>query len=192
MARKKLRYLLFDFPGDHEVDRSMSTECETVHALLINRGLGSRAKLLKFSSKESLCKLSPYQYDPKFVHISCHASRKSVGLLGSSVTWKYLATEILKPRLKPLANGETRILFLSCCKSSSAKGSIKRHIPGYFTGIYYFKPKFVLFADSLTVAGMFYRKKHLKNPHAALVKGINTFFGEKLIAYVGLGARGHL
>ena len=39
MARKKLRYLLFDFPGDHEIDYSMSTECETVHALLIKESI---------------------------------------------------------------------------------------------------------------------------------------------------------
>lgn len=183
MGRKKLRFLLFDFPGDHEVDHSISTECETIHALLVNRGLGSRAKLLKFSSKESLEKLSTYKYEPRFVHVACHASRKSVGLLGGSVTWKYLAAETLKPRLKPLDKGESRILFLSCCNSASAKDSIKRYMPGYFTGIYYFVPKKVLFADSLTVAGMFYRKKRLANPQQAIVKDINTFFDEDLLTY---------
>ena len=54
---------------------------------------------------------------------------------------------------------------------------------GYFTGIYHFHPKTVKFADSLTVAGMFYRKKSLARPHAAVVKSINDFFGEKLFAY---------
>lgn len=183
MARKKLRYLLFDFPADHEVDSSISTECEIVKALLVNRGLGSRAKLLRLSSKDSLSKIPNYVYDPKFVHVATHGTRKSIQLLGGSISWKDFAQQVLRPRLKRLKRKQTRILFLSCCSSMSAKNSISRHMNGYFTGIYYFRPKTVKFADSLTVAGMFYRKKSLARPRAAVVKSINDFFGEKLFAY---------
>ncbi len=153
MARKKLRYLLFDFPADHEVDSSISTESETVKALLMNRGLGTRAKLLRFSSKNSLGNIPNCRYDPKFVHVATHGTRKSIQLLGGSISWRYFAERVLKPRLKPLEETESRILFLSCCSSTSAKNSIAKYMKGYFTGIYHFRPKSVKFADSLTVAG---------------------------------------
>jgi hypothetical protein len=186
MARKKLRFLMFDFPGDHEVDVALPTECELIKALLTNRGLGSRLKLMKFSSGESLKKLQNYKYDPKFIHISGHGGPYSLGLIGGSIRWKNLCDDVLTRLLNPLEEEKTRVLFLSCCHSRDGVDIIKNEMPEYFTGAYFYNNEIVPFATSITISSMFYRKKILKNPHAAICKGINTFFNKKLLSYVSI------
>lgn len=186
MARKKLRFLMFDFPSDHEVDVALSTECELIKALLTNRGLGSRLKLMKFSSNESLKKLPNYKYDPKFVHISGHGGTNSLGLIGGSISWNKLCDDVLTKLLDPLEGEETRVLFLSCCHSKDGIDVIKNKMPNYFTGAYFYKPEIIAFATSITISSMFYRKKLLKNPHAAICKNINNFFNKAFLGYVSI------
>jgi hypothetical protein len=67
--------LLFDSP--------LPTECEVIWALLINRRLGSRVKLITASTERRLEKLPCYRYEVQFVprfgvsaHPNCRTPRK--------------------------------------------------------------------------------------------------------------------
>jgi hypothetical protein len=184
-GRKPLRFLLLDLPSDHEIDSGLATECTTIAALLHNRGLGSRLKHLRISTKASFSSLPYYAYDPKFIHLSCHASSTGVGVLGGEISWKEFAKE-LKAILMPLQGEERRILTLSCCHSKSAATNLASHLSGYLTGIYYFNVKEVPFSDSLTVWCMYYLNKELDNPHGAIKDKINTFFDTKILLFKDL------
>lgn len=179
MARKKFRFMLLDLPDDDEVEGSLSSECEIVRAILASRGLGSRVKHYRFTSLESLDRPASYEYDPKFVHISGHGGQHSVSLLGGHVTWSDLAEDFLAPRLKVLEGEETRILFVSTCFSEHGVDRIFEKIADRFTGAYYFSEDSVPFADALTAAAMFYRRKELNRPHQKILKSINSYFGTK-------------
>ncbi len=177
MTRKKIRFMLLDFPDDEEVDASLSTECEIIKAILVSRRMGGRIKHMRFSSLDSLERVPNYEYDPKFVHISGHGADGYLSLLGGNAPWTDIAEDILAPRLKPLVGVETRILFVSTCHSSAGVDRILNLIPDRFTGAYYFSTDSVPFADALTVASMFYRKKMLNDPHEHVLAAINGYFG---------------
>jgi hypothetical protein len=133
MPRRKYGFLLFDFPSDHEVDLALPTECEVIWALLINRRLGSRVKLIKASTERRLEKLPRYRYEVQFVHIGGHGSPSQLGLLGGSVGLRK-AARLITERLHPLARGQQRILCLSCCHSRAAFERMRPRLKGYFTG----------------------------------------------------------
>lgn len=181
-GRKPLRFLLLDLPSDHEIDSSLATECTTIAALLHNRGLGKRLKHFKLTTEKSFGCLPYYTYEPQFIHLSCHASSREIWLLGGSMTWKSFSDK-LKSILAPLSVGERRVLTLSCCHSTSGAKHLSTHLEGYLSGIYYFREKEVLFADSLTVWCMYYLNKKLNKPHEAIKDSINTFFGETVLLF---------
>jgi hypothetical protein len=85
MARQKYGFLLFDFPSDHEVDLALPTESAVVWALLMNRDLGTRVKLIKATTESRLKGLPRYRYAVQFVHVAGHGSPSSFGLLGGSI-----------------------------------------------------------------------------------------------------------
>ncbi len=181
-GRKPLRYLLLDFPSDHEVDGSLATECSVINALLTNNELGTRTKHFRLSSLASFKKLPNYSYDPKFVHVACHGGPKGIGLIGGWVPWQEFAKE-MKAILQPLGTTHRRILTLSCCHSRTGATELKTHLTGYFTGIYHFTQKKVPFAQAFVVWTMFFLEKELKHPHEAIKKRINTFFETPTISY---------
>lgn len=183
MARKHLRYIFLDLPGDHEIDLSLPTESAVLHGLLTNLGRGARSKVFRCSSKDSLSKLPNYHYDPKFVHLSCHASKKQIGLVGDSISWETFANKHLKPLLNELETDHKRILFLSCCRASDGVKALKPHLSKYFTGAYFFSTETISFADSLLASAMFYKLKPLNNPHIKILKRINEFFAKKILYY---------
>src|SRR6266498_3272362 len=179
-GRKHLRYLLLDFPSDHEVDGWLATECSVISALLTNNGLGTRTKHFRLSSLASFRKLPNYLYDPKFVHVACHGGPKGIGLIEGWVAWETFAKK-LKSVLHPLETSHRRILTLSCCYSPNGAAELNTHLSGYFTGIYHFTQKKIHFADAFVVWTMFFLKKELHNPHEAIKNRINTFFGTSTI-----------
>ena len=60
---------------------------------------------------------------------------------------------------------------------------LSKHLIGYFTGIYFFRPKTIGFGDALTCWCMFYLKKDLKNPHSGIREPINTFMATNILGY---------
>lgn len=186
-GRKPLRYLLLDFPSDHEVDGSLATECSVINALLANNDLGTRTKHFRLSSLASFKKLPYYSYDPKFVHVACHAGPAGIGLIEGWVTWRKFAEE-LKAILQPLEADHRRILTLSCCHSPAGATELKAHLKGYFTGIYHFHKDKVPFAQAFAVWTMFFLKKDIKNPHEKIRLRINTFFETDTIEYSAVSA----
>jgi hypothetical protein len=177
MGRKKIRFMLLDLPDDDEVENSLSSECEIVKAILASRGMGTRIKHFRFTSLGSVGDRDRYEYDPKYVHISGHGSTDGISLLGGEISWLDLAEDFLAPRLKVLEEGETRILFVSTCFSEPGLNRLLDMLSDRFTGAYYFNGDTVPFADALTAAAMFYRRKDLDRPHAKVLKGINGYFG---------------
>jgi hypothetical protein len=182
MPRQKYGFLLFDFPSDHEVDLALPTECEVVWALLINRRLGARVKLIKATTEARLKQLPRYRYAVQFVHVGGHGSPDSFGLLGGSISLRK-AARLITGSLHRLPRREQRILCLSCCHSQEAFERIRPHLRGYFTGCYYFRRKFVTFAQSLTTWSMFYYRKELRRPHRKIVERINSFFNEDVLEF---------
>lgn len=182
MPRQKYGFLLFDFPSDHEVDLALPTECEVVWALLVNRELGTRVKLIKATTKARLEQLPHYRYAVQFVHVAGHGSSTSFGLLGGSIRLQK-AARLISESLHRLRRHEQRILCLSCCHSQAAFELIRPQLNGYFTGCYYFRPKRVTFAQSLTTWSMFYYRKDLRRPHRKIVKRINDFFDEEVLEF---------
>lgn len=177
MARKKTRFMLLDLPDDDEVENSLSSECEIVKAILTSRSLGTRIKHFRFTSLKSLEDHDIYEYDPKFVHISGHGSKDGISLLGGEVSWRDLAEGFLLPRLAALEPEQTRILFVSTCFSEHGVNRLLDFLHDRFTGVYYFNGDEVPFADALTVAAMFYRRKELNRPHQKVLNSINGYFG---------------
>src|SRR5262245_6759171 len=186
MARQKFGFLLFDFPSDHEVDFALPTESEVVWALLINRDLGARVKLIKASTESRLKGMPRYRYGVQFVHVAGHGSPSSFGLLGGSIGLRK-AARLITGSLHRLREGEQRILCLSCCHSHAAFERMRPYLRKYFTGCHYFRRKRVSFAESLTTWSMFYYRKDLRRPHRKIVERINTFFGEDVLEFGNIG-----
>ncbi len=182
MPRRKYGFLLFDFPSDHEVDFALPTESEVVWALLVNRHLGSRVKLIKATTEERLKRLPRYQYGVQFVHVGGHASSSSLGFIGGSIGLRK-AARLITGSLRKLPSREQRVLCLSCCHSKAAFKGMLPELRGYFTACYYFRRKVVTFAQSLTTWTMFYYRKDLHRPHRKIVDRVNEFFGEEVLAF---------
>jgi hypothetical protein len=187
MPRKRYGFLLFDFPSDHEVDLALPTECEVVWALLINRRLGSRVKLIKATTEERLERLRPYKYAVQFVHVAGHGSPTRLGLLGGSIGLRK-AARLITGSLRRLRSGEQRVLCLSCCHSKAVFEQMRPRLSGYFTGCYYFSSNIVLFDQSLATWAMFYYRKDLHRPHRKILERVNRFFGEEVLAFDSVDA----
>ena len=79
---------------------------------------------------------------------------------------------------KQFKAGDTRILFVSTCFSENGVDRILAELPDRFTGAYYYSEEAVPFADALTAAAMFYRRKQLNDPHERVLRSINGYFGK--------------
>ena len=61
MAKRKIGYLIFDLPSDHEVEESLSTECDSIQAIISNKGMAARVKRIKVASPVKIHVLSNIQ-----------------------------------------------------------------------------------------------------------------------------------
>ncbi len=185
MARKPFGFLFLDCPSDHEIEGVLTTECDTIGALLKNRGLGTRVRdPFRFTTAESFEAVlgRTYKLRPTFVHVAGHGSRGGLGLIGATVPWRQVG-RTLRHLVAPLEAGEKRILCLSCCYSGTAKRSLGPGMHRYFTGVYYFRPTTIGFDTSLTVWSMFYLKKTLDRPECKIVESINGFLEDDVLGF---------
>jgi hypothetical protein len=182
MPRPRYGFLLFDLPSDHEVDLALPTECELIHALLVNRRLGSRVKLIKASTSKRLEDLPAYQFQVQFVHLAGHGGPSGAGLIGGYIGWRRIA-RIVTSTLHRLSAGHQRILCISSCHSREGLKAMKPKLRGYFTGCYFFEHRKVSFATTLATWTMFYYRKELHRPHRRIVDRVNSFFGKEVLAF---------
>ena len=182
MAKKKMGYLIFDLPSDHEVEESLSTECDTIQAIISNKGMAARVKRIKVASPERFMAYPTYKYQVQFVHLACHGGKSGIGMLGGNLKWADVAKQIIR-HLKPLTSKQKRVMCFSCCYSKYGFNRTKKHFKDYFSGAYYFTEEKIGFSTSITSWSMFYLKKKLSRPHGAIVKAINEFMKSEIITF---------
>ena len=182
MSKPKLGYLLFDLPSDHEIEGTLTTECQTIEAIIHNNGMPARVKRICVASTERFMSYPTYKYSVQFVHLACHGGKKGIGMLGGHVAWKEVANQVTK-HLQPLSTGKQRVICFSCCHSKEGFNQTRSALASYFTGAYLFAETEVPFAQTVTVWAMFYLKKQLTKPHEAIVQSVNDFIGEKLLIF---------
>jgi hypothetical protein len=67
MAKRKMGYLIFDLPSNQEVEGSLSTECDTIQAIISNKGMAAQVKRIKVASPERFMSYPTYKYQVQFV-----------------------------------------------------------------------------------------------------------------------------
>lgn len=184
--RDKIRFLLLDFPADHEVDDFLLTESQVIKSLLSNAG--NRTRLIRCSSMK---RFKEVKWRPMpavtYVHIAGHGNPLAIEMIDGKIPWPTLAKK-LKIAMPPLKKGQKRVLTLSCCFSENAFKLLKKDLVGHFTGCYRINRKRANFDDAMTVWLMFYNRKRLDLPHGAIVEKVNSFFARKkdLLAFHGV------
>lgn len=121
----------------------------------------------------------------RYVHLGGHGSKSGIAFIGGSVKWQDVAKKLVKFFPK-LADGEQRVLTLSCCHSTAGVAVMKPFLKGHFTAIYHFKSEEIGFSHAMTIWSMFYLKKKLSRPHGAIMKDVNTFMGSEVLGGVAL------
>lgn len=183
-GRPKFGYFIFDCPSDHEIDGKLLSEADAIRAVLANRTLGTRLKQVICTTPASFRSTSPRRYAGiKFVHIGGHASKTSLAFIGGTVGWRDVADKLVALFPK-LADGEQRVLTLSCCYSRNAVTTMKPVLKKHFTAVYHFASDDAEFSTAITTWSMFYLKKELKHPHQALRDEINKFMGNDVLRFV--------
>lgn len=182
MSKPKLGYLLFDLPGDHEVEAALATECKVIESLIHNMRMQARVKRICVASTEKFKKYPTYRYHVQFVHLACHGGKNGVGMLGGRMKWADVATQITK-HLHKLKDGQKRVMVFSCCYSADGFRATRAALKGYFSGAYYFSKEKIPFSYAITIWAMFYLKKNLSNPHGAIVKAVNDFLGANILVF---------
>jgi len=185
-GRPRFGFLVFDCPSDHEIDGSLVTESETIRAVLANRNLGSRLKVVRVSTVKSVEALPNRAYSGvRYVHLGGHGSLSGLDLVGGRIKWPDVAKTITSV-LPTLKEKEQRVLTLSCCYSEQGVLAMKLHLKGYFSAAYHFVPITIGFSQAITVWSMFYLKKKLRRPHGAIAQDINAFLKEDILAFVAI------
>ena len=182
MPKPQLGYLLFDLPGDHEIEAALATECKVIESLIHNLNMKARVKRICVASTDKFKSYPTYKYRVQFTHLACHGGKSGIGMLGGTMSWADVAKQIVR-HLHKLKTDEKRVMVFSCCHSEDGFKATKKTLSGYFTGAYYFKREKIPFAYAITVWTMFYLKKRLSKPHSAIVKSINDFMGEEILAF---------
>lgn len=182
-GRPTLGFLLIDLPSDHEIERNIVRECQVISAILSNRGLGGRTKIITATSVENFGGAGWRSYKGiGFVHLATHGSRAGIGLIGGTLEWRVVANRLIAVA-PPLRSNQKRVLCLSCCYSEAGFKRLRPHLKGHFTHVYHFADEKIGFATAMTVWSMFYRKKSLARPIRAVVKRINEFFERDTIVF---------
>jgi hypothetical protein len=179
-GRPPFSFVLIDLPSDHEIEGNIISEIDMIKALLHNRGFGSRIK--SFRATNNFPNIPRAYNEVGFVHLATHGSEQGVSLIGRHMKWREVA-DSLKTIVPPLKMGQTRILSLSCCYSRHGYNALKLLLVKHFTGFYYFEPTKIGFATAMTVWSMFYLKKSIEKPAAAVAKAINKFFEDDVLVY---------
>ena len=182
-GRPAFSFLLIDLPSDHEIDNSLSTECQIIGAILHNRRFGSISKTVRTTTVEGFNEL-PWRPYPKvgFVHLAAHGGKRGIGLIGGEASWSTVA-QALRKAAPALGRDQKRVLTLSCCYSGNAYNALKPLLSNHFTGAYHFHEKKIGFAKAMTVWAMFYHRKIIDRPLIKVVEPINEFFGDDVIVY---------
>ena len=177
-----IEYVLLDNPSDHEVDDGVVTECDVIRAILSNRGLGKKVKLVRSSTTTRFTSQEQATMSVKFVHLAGHGNQIGLGLIGGSVGWTDVAKEV-KALAKPLAIGRSqRVLCVSCCYSKEAARTMSTQLSTHFTAMYYFTEEKIEFAKAMAVWSLFYLEKNFQSPEGAIVDRINRFFDHEVLA----------
>lgn len=182
MAKPQLGYLLFDLPGDHEVEAALATECKVIEALIHNMNLKARVKRICVVSKDKFRRYPTYRYRVQFVHLACHGTDRGIGMLGGTMKWPDVAAQITR-HLHKLKNGERRVMVFSCCHSEDGFYATESAFRDYFSAAYFFRTKTIPFSHAITIWAMFYLKKRLSKPHGAIVSMVNTFLDDDLLVF---------
>lgn len=183
-GRPKFGYFIFDCPSDHEVDGRLLSESDAIRAVLANRNLGTRLKQVTCTTKKSFNSITPRQYAGiKYVHLGGHGSEKGISFIGGRISWSDIG-EKLTVMFPPLADGDQRVLTLSCCYSSYGVTILKKQLASHFTAIYHFAPEEIEFSTAIATWCMFYLKKELSRPHLSIKKDINKFMGKDVLCFV--------
>jgi len=156
-----------------------------ISAILHNRELGTRVKLMRATSKQDWKQIGKPYDSLGFVHLSTHGTRGGIALIGTRASWSFVE-EKLRGFAPPLRKRQQRVLCLSCCYSKIGADALADGLAGRYTGIYYFGPKRIGFATSMTVWNMFYMKKTIEKPTAKILASVNDFFGEKILCFRSL------
>jgi hypothetical protein len=183
-GRKKHGFLLFDLPSDHEVEGTLSTECDVVKSIVWNRGLGNRVKTIRATTPASFVAYPTYKFKVQYVHLACHGGSDGIGMIGGKVAWAKVAKQI-KRHLQPLEKGKQRVFCISCCHSGDGFEKTVSEFSGYFSGAYHFKEDMIGFDIAMATWAMFYSKKTLGRPHKKIADKINYFFDKKVILFRG-------
>jgi hypothetical protein len=185
-GRPKFGFFIFDCPSDHEVDGHLLSESDAIKAVLSNRDLGSRLKSVRCTTVDSFRSVPTRKYPGiRYVHLGGHASKSGIAFIGGSVKWAEVASTLCD-LFPPLVKNKKRVLTLSCCYSQQGVADLKPMLKGHFTAIYHFKPEKIGFAEAMTTWCMFYLRKRLSRPLAAVVTDINTFMKQDIIRMVGV------
>ena len=170
------KHLLIDLIADHEVDRRLATECNTVVAILSNQDANSPRHVIA-SSRDSLKQQRPVNPHASvaFLHLAAHTDEKTgnpVFINRDELSWPALAKE-LKHYVPPLESGQQRTLNLSCCSSADGQKALAQTLDRWFTGCYYFRKDEVLFAKAAVAWGIFYLRKDVAAPMRRLLARSN-------------------
>ena len=182
MSKEKYGYLLFDLPGDHEIEGSLATECMVIEAIIHNMRMKSRVKRICVASIDKFKSYPTYKYSVQFVHLACHGGKSGIGMLGGTLAWDKVARQVTR-HLHSLEPEQQRVMVFSSCHSSDGFKATRDQFKDYFSAAYFFKPTKIPFAQAITTWSMFYLNKSLDKPHGAIVKPINEFFGEEVLVF---------
>jgi hypothetical protein len=183
-GRPHFGYFVFDCPSDHEIEGSIITESDAIRAVIANKSLGGRLKSLKLTTAASFINSRGRAYSGvRYVHLGGHGSTSGLAFIGGSVQWSNVATK-LKEFFPVLGQDEQRVLTLSCCYSEIGARSLSPLLKGHFTAIYHFKEEEVAFSMAMATWSMFYLKKRLSKPHAAIMNDTNIFMGKDFLGAV--------
>lgn len=183
MGRQSVRYLLLDLPSDHEIEGSLSTECDILYAMLANQELEGVTKHVRVARAETLWQLKQYPYEAEIVHLAGHATEDGLWVLGEVLKWELVA-EHLAGCVKPLESGEQRIINFSCCNSEMAVDACASVLRPHFSGIYHFVEPSVEFSKAIATWTMFFYKQPTVGNHREIVSGISTYLGTPVLRYV--------
>jgi hypothetical protein len=174
MARPTYKFLLFDFPSDHEVEERLATETDVLHALITNAERGKELKTIRIATPATLKASPATSYSPEIVQLSGHADRNELWMLGGKVRWQAVA-QLLIQYVAPLKSGETRLLLLSCCESRHGFFKIRKTIRSHYSHAVVFAGDSIDFDESMVFWPMFYFGWLRKRPLPELITSINQF-----------------
>lgn len=156
VSQSHITHLLIDLIADHEIDRRLATECNTIFAILSNQEVDSPRHVIA-SSRKSLMRQRPStpHSSVAFVHLAAHTDEETanpVFINRDELSWSALG-KALKRYVPPLKGDQQRTLNLSCCSSAEGQKALAGTLDRWFTGCYYFGVDEIFFAKATVAWG---------------------------------------